>query len=140
MTAQRPEEFENPHPNFSVGDQFLYGVLVGADWESAKVFEPRLPAEEPVVECTALWRGHVRHYTLHADGRLELRRYSYPFSDEDDREMSETLEGDFWLVFRPYFFGPDTRVPFVDGSVVLDKEKWHVEEAKYGPGGFFDPL
>ena len=130
MTAQVPEEFENRHPSFSVGDQFLYRVLVGTDLESATKFEPRVPPEETEMKYSALWRGHRRHYTLHSDGRLELRRYSYPGADKDAQDLSEFLEGDFWLVFRPTFFGPTTFVAFIDGHVVLDEEKWHVEAGR----------
>ena len=126
MTAQRPEGFKNLHPDFSVGEQRLFFVRVGADPESRREYVPQKLPQESEVKCSALRRGHVRHYTLHPDGRLELCRYSYPLSDQDGQEISEFLEGDFWMIFRHQFFGPSTRVPFVDGHVVLDQEKWHV--------------
>ena len=117
-----------------MGDRLLFDVRVGVRWDSIQEYQPRTPPSEPKVDYAALRHGHVRHYTLHPDGRLELTRYSFPSSDHEDQLVSEFLEGDFWLIFRTDGASLNTYVPFVGGHITLNQDQWHFE--KDGCGNF----
>jgi hypothetical protein len=80
--------------------------------------------------CTALWRGYVATFVLQPDGRLRLTAFEYMLGLRkwQKQEVDELLDGDFWVVMKPEFFGQRTYIPFRDGVVVEDREQWFTEE------------
>ncbi|WP_425396840.1 hypothetical protein [Aeoliella sp.] len=79
---------------------------------------------------TNLWRGYVATMRLHRDGRLELVKYDYPYAVEGTPPQlcNALFTGDFSITFRPFFYGPDTTIPFLNGYIVRDREKWQVDD------------
>lgn len=124
MTAQMAEQFINNHPRVDVSWLKLYFV-------SAELpVEPAPP--ESALRSTALWRGYIGTWRLNADGSLELLRFTFPhFIDEGSTTQEfapKAAKGDFRLTFRPFFHGPNTEIPFVEGRVVEDKCQWNIED------------
>ncbi len=89
-----------------------------------------VPPNEVDGMCSALWRGYIASLKLHADGRLELLRYEYPFTIRGARiqQVHRFFGGDFQLCFRPFFEGPNTHVAFRDGRIVADRQQWAIDE------------
>jgi hypothetical protein len=88
---------------------------------------PNLP--ESSVRCSALWRGYIATMRLHADYRLELEYFDFPFAgDAPLQTCNSYFTGDFSITFRPFFFGPNTIVPFRDGAIVRDRSEWHIDD------------
>lgn len=100
----------------------LYGVYAGdMDHPGQRTRYPSIVRPDPskVVQCTALWRGHVSAYRLTVDGSLVLTRLVYPFTeDAAPDEANETLQGDFWLDLRDDFMEDGIRVQFRQGRIV----------------------
>ncbi len=67
---------------------------------------------------------------LHADGRLALERFEFPFAERGtpSQECNAYFVGEFAITLRPFFFGPNTFMPFVDGKVIVDRSNWEIEE------------
>jgi hypothetical protein len=136
VTAQFPNKLINKHPRVKLDGLRLYGVVrgdVGAatnGWGDGDAFttQPTPPAN--AVLCTALWRGYVATFLLQEDGRLKLVAFEYMLGlrEWQRQEVGEQIEGDFWLVMKPEFFGQRTYVPFSDGVIVEDQEEWFTEE------------
>ena len=89
---------------------------------------PVLPASNAF--CSSLWRGYVATMRLHPDGRLELVKYDFPYATKDAPAQicNAYFTGDFSITFRPFFFGPNTVVPFRDGMIVRDRDEWDIDE------------
>jgi hypothetical protein len=88
---------------------------------------PVLP--ETSSRCSALWRGYVANMRLHSDYRLELVHFDFPFSGgSPPQRCNAFFTGDFSITFRPFFFGPNTVVPFRDGRIVLDCTEWQIDD------------
>ncbi|MEM7317068.1 MAG: hypothetical protein AAF497_28375 [Planctomycetota bacterium] len=124
MTAQIPEEFLNEHPR--VDFPLLKLFCVSADL-------PETPkSSKNAVRSTALWRGYIGTWRLNLDGTLDLLRFTYPHFDAGKSKSQEftakPARGDFWLDFRPFFEGPQTKVPFRSGKIVEDREQWQIDD------------
>lgn len=82
---------------------------------------------------TCCGRGFVHVFQLRADGTLTLEQRRYPFSNAEPDELSETLQGDFWLELREWIKGDRFSVPFRDGKVQLDRSTWKFEPGLPNP-------
>ena len=129
MSEQLPEKLHNDCQEIDFGDLKLYAIVHGKRankprWSNQYPFIHRSkPSNEAV--CSVLWRGCVAHFRLLADGRLRLERYEYPYDPRQPAEaVDEILQGHFWLLMKSSFFGDCTYVPFVDGRIVTDRERW----------------
>jgi hypothetical protein len=88
---------------------------------------PILPESSP--RCSALWRGYVANMRLHSDYRLELERFDFPFvGNVPSQTCNMYFTGDFSITFRPFFFGPNTVVPFRDGCIVPNPIEWQIDD------------
>lgn len=92
--------------------------------------EPEPP--EDSLRSTSLWRGYIGTWRLNLDGTLYLLKFSFPRFIGEGSITQEfppvTVHGDFELTFRPFFYGPNTRIPFVDGLLVEDRDKWSIDD------------
>ena len=133
MTAQSPEQLENAHPEIDFGKLYLYRVITGDitanhGWGDPYPFQnqPQLPGDQK--PFSALWRGYVGSFHLGADGKLTLKKYTYPNSPTRGKHLQQTvneeLVGDFWLVMKLGFRAPRTYVPFQDGVIVTNRDEW----------------
>lgn len=124
MTAQMPENFINEHPRIDVSHLKLYFV-------SAELPAKPNPPENYTLS-TDLWRRYVATWRLNFDGTLELLQFEFPDFPDDDTVVQklepQTVAGDFTLTFRPFFHGPNTEIPFVDGRVIEDRSKWEMDD------------
>ena len=136
MTAQFAEKLVNLHPRVSTDNLRLYGVIRGeprtsrSGWGDGPAFAAKPAPPKASVTCTALRRGYVANFVLQPDGRLNLALFEYMLSIHEwqKQEIGELLIGDFWMVLKPHFAGDRTYVPFYDGIVIEDQEKWIIEE------------
>jgi hypothetical protein len=83
-----------------------------------------------MVRATHMIRGFVSVYRLKADGEIVLEEYRFPgssFRRWERQYVGESLTGDFWLEFRPDFYGQKVRVPFLDGHLIEEKTAWYIE-------------
>jgi hypothetical protein len=121
VTVQDPERLINEHPRLDFGDRSLYYVC-GTEL-------PVLPRiSQDARPSSSLWRGYIATFRLTADGRLELIRYEYPYSDISAHDVEQGfLTGNFSLVLRHLFSGPSIQVPFRDGYVVEDRSQWKID-------------
>jgi hypothetical protein len=138
MTHQFPEQLVSHHPDVDFTDLRLYGLFRGAPDARESFDYPTPPTPNPDCHCTALYRGYVAELVLDAEGYLTVVGFRYlrdPEFDDDgnaipDQEfwrvepVSDRLDGDFWLEFRPHFLGDQTLVPFRDGRLVWDRSQW----------------
>ncbi len=46
-------------------------------------------------------------------------------------ETYELATGDFWLDFRPDFYGGFVYVPFKNGKLITDKTEWVIKNSSY---------
>jgi len=122
LTDQCAENFVNRNEDFNLDWLSLYWVTTDLP------VKPNRPEDLPLT--TSLWRGYVGTWVLHPDGRLQLTRFEYP-NDAFPRRFDEVKDGfvtgDFSMVMRPWFRGPTSHVPFVDGRLV-DRSKWLIED------------
>lgn len=122
----------------------LYRVIQGDiqsnyGWgETYQYKRPPNPPDEP--RCSMLWNGFIAIYELRKDGKLYLVSYRYPFSKKDEEIFEELLEGDFWLVMRPNFNAERVYVPFVNSTIITDRNKWIYEPSKTITYVNFPPL
>ncbi|MFT5526076.1 MAG: hypothetical protein ACI9HK_004047 [Pirellulaceae bacterium] len=133
MTAQRPERFINEHPRIDAKGLRLY--FVSADLPA----KPAPPEDE--LRSTDLWRGYVATWLLNEDGTLEVLQFEFPYFERAaphfqrepvvQKVESGLMSGNFTLTFRPFFFGPNTEVPFVNGRVVEDRGEWRIEDQTF---------
>jgi hypothetical protein len=132
MTAQAPEKLTNDYPGLDFAGLKLYRVITefSSSERRGKPYPFRHRAKEPSgTVSTAMWRGHIACYRLTAEGRLQLEGFEYPPRDDVAGErVSETLQGEFWLVLGDSFFGSRTYVPFRNGIVVTDRAQWLRDE------------
>lgn len=132
MTVQAPDRLILECPAIELGELHLYGIATGdirlfPGWGTKYAFTNQ-PLVPPGAVCSALWRGYVATFCLRADGRLELIRYDYPLSKpKTGVDISEFLEGDFWMILKSDFKGDRVYVPFVAGRVNPDEAAWVVE-------------
>ena len=124
VTAQMAERFINEYPRLDVSLLRLYFV-------SAELpVEPNPP--DDVLRCTALWRGYVGTWRLNFDGTLDLLKFTFPHFEDDKTTTQEfdpaTATGTFHLTFRPFFNGPNTEIPFIDGHVIEDESQWRIDD------------
>lgn len=132
MTAQIPDELENESPLVDFGDLVPVSVVRGDISMGGERYEfgvrPEIP--EDAEFWTSNWSGYTSRYRLHEDGSLELE--SYVFQMPEDRiatqPVGERLSGDFWMMMRSdhELFAATTYVPFVEGRIVVDRERWRV--------------
>lgn len=120
MTAQDPDILINEHPRVDLRHLELYHFR-GVELPVL----PQFPESNPL--CTSLWRGYIATFHLTAEGTLHLTSYDFPHADPPvpQHEVTEgQITGDFWLIMRPFFFGPNVEIPFRDGRIVEDSSKW----------------
>ncbi len=87
---------------------------------------PRVP-DSP--RCSALWRGYVANMRLHFDYRLKLEHFDFPLPGGRSSQICNAFfDGDFSITFRPFFFGPNTVVPFRDGRIVQHVDEWQIDD------------
>ncbi|WP_442483559.1 hypothetical protein [Aeoliella sp. SH292] len=57
-------------------------------------------------------------------------KYEFPFAEPEvpPQLCHANFEGNFVVVFRPFFFGPSTKIPFIDGKVNRNREEWEVDD------------
>ena len=118
------ERFINEHPCVDVSPLKLYFVTAELP------IEPTPP--EDALRCTALWRGYIGTWRLNANGTLELLGFTFPHFDDGKNLTQEfppaKADGNFTLTFRPFFQGPNTKVPFENGHVIEDRKKWQIDD------------
>ncbi|MEM7557939.1 MAG: hypothetical protein AAF394_02325 [Planctomycetota bacterium] len=120
MTAQDPEKLVN---DSDVDLTWLKPFFVS---KSSYPVQPKLP-ENPRF-CTANWNGYIAILRLHADYRLELEQFEFPYFDDMAPQVCNAFfSGDFSITFRPFFGGPRTKIPFRDGRIVQDREEWEID-------------
>ena len=129
MTDQISDKLSVEFPGLSLDDWRLYGVITGDPTQNYGWGEPypfrTKPSPPKNPPCSALWRGYVASYRLTLDGHLCLTGYEYPFAKHHPpQEVSERLEGDFWLVLKTQFRAPRMYLPFVSSTVVPDPARW----------------
>jgi hypothetical protein len=128
VTAQEPEKLINEH-TVDFGWLKLYFLhCPGGEFDCF----PKPPSPpDSTMSRTSLWRGYIATFRLCADGRLELVGYEYPtepYRNFHFEPVNDFLTGDFSLIFRPFFFGPSTRVPFRNGVIVEDRSRWEIDD------------
>lgn len=129
MPQQPPDILVNEYPSVDFGALRLYTIVQGQRparprWNNQYPFKHR-PRPSNHAVCSKLWRGYLAYYRLTPEGQLLLERYEYPFDHSQPAdEVSEMLEGDFWLVMKESFYGTCTYVPFVDGRIQADRQQW----------------
>ena len=93
--------------------------------------QPDRPDNKPFV-TSALWRNYIGTWKLHADGRLELIEFEFPRVNGDESSFQQVNDGfvvgNFTINLRPFFYGPHTVVPFVDGVIVENRARWEIDE------------
>ena len=95
--------------------------------KSSYPVQPELP-ENPRF-CTGNWNGYIANLRLHADYRLELEQFEFPYFDDMAPQVCNAFfSGDFSVTFRPFFGGPRTEIPFRDGRIVQDREEWEIDD------------
>ena len=91
---------------------------------------PVLPiVPESSTRCSMNWNGYVATMRLHSDYRLELEHFDFPFADDSPTQMCNAyFVGDFSITFRPFFFGPNTTIPFRAGRIVPERDAWQIDD------------
>jgi hypothetical protein len=137
MTAQRSAVLINQHPDFDLGAWRVFFLVRGQI--SAQAYQPERVtfAADPVdatPRSTANRRGYRCVFRLEASGALFLQSYRYdrPRGSKLTRQRTfhEPIEGDFFMVTRPFFFGPSVFVPFRGGQLVIDRDDWWHEHGE----------
>jgi hypothetical protein len=125
MTAQRPDILINEH---SVDLRNLKPY-----WVDPECFPVPPASPDPQRVSSSLWRGYVATMRLGPDGRLELVGYEFPYVAQQPatQPVNRYLSGDFSIVFQPFFAGPQTSVPFRDGTIVADRDRWDIEDQAF---------
>ena len=125
MTAQRSDILIN---DSEVDLGWLAPYFVRRS-DRSDAFPVRVALPESNLTCSSLWRGYVATMRLHADGRLELEKYEFPLAAEGTPpQICHTyFNGDFSVILRPFFYGPNTRIPFRDGRIARNPSEWEIE-------------
>lgn len=124
MTVQLAEKLESDHPGIVLDHLELYGIRdvvnkhPAPDWVSER-------------KCTALYRGYVSTYRLNSDGTLDLIEQSDPFAKKSTK-LRHRIEGNFKMHLRPYFFGPNVTIPFLNSKIVEDQSQWIGHPTRFG--------
>lgn len=129
MTSQLSQRFINNHQDFTIEGFNLYCISVSEpkDYKNWVAYPIKSEADPQKLNVfTACWDGHIKVYELNSKGKLILIQIEYPSFDNkiEPDSVYELLEGDFWLEFRAGFSGDKLFVPFIDGQLVTDKNKW----------------
>lgn len=132
MTAQIPEQLINKHGEIDFYGNTLYSICVGDPTSLLERQVYPFKHKGDLDKCqvfSACWRGYVSVYELKQSGEIYLVKFEYPFGSESSEsdEVNERLEGDFWLDLRTEFFGSRLFVPFENGQIVIDKDKWIIK-------------
>ena len=133
VTAQQSDILINEHPRVDLGGLHLYylrrGDIDGDDERLALPVTPDMP--EGSRNCSSLFRGYIATFRLEVDGKLRVVSYEFPYAPEGTPNQAVSdgvVTGEFWMVMRPFFSGPNTNVPFRDGQIVEDRSEWHIED------------
>ena len=123
MTAQIPEILVN---DSDVDLKWLRPYDVS---RSSYPVPPEVPDNS--IRCSANWNEYIAELRLHADYRLELEQFEFPFADDAGPQICNAFfRGDFSITFRPFFAGPRTTIPFRDGRIVQDREQWEIDDQR----------
>ena len=128
LTVQPPKHLLNEHPHFDFG-KLEVRTLKRGDWNDIYTW---LPLEYPVAPeqppdtpmTSANWNGYIETLRLNADGTLSLVCYDFHNSKQD---VDVLIPGDFFMVCSEIWGGETTLVPFADGQIVDDRQKWIIE-------------
>ena len=129
MPQQPPDMLVNDNPSVDFGPLRLYAIVRGSQparprWNNQYPFRHR-PRPSNAAVCAKLWRGYLAYYRLSPEGKLVLERYEYPFdSSQPADEVSEVLDGDFWLLMKESFYGNCTYIPFIEGRIQTERHLW----------------
>jgi hypothetical protein len=128
MTAQTPDILINELETLNIEELDCYGVIAGNPrenhgWGDKYEFKHKPNPPESMI-FSANWKGYTPTYRITKKGSLELISYSYVKNGIEEIDPPEELEGDFWLMFKESFFAPRLYIPFKDGKIILEKNKW----------------
>jgi hypothetical protein len=128
VTEQLPHTLTVDDPAIDFGTWSLYGVIRGvptrenSGWGDGTAYAA--DPGSPPAGATCNWAGFVPAFRITRDDALVLERFEYWSPDWPDKQVNETLDGDFYLVLLARFFGPRLYVPFRGGRIVLDRAAW----------------
>ena len=136
MTDQVLDRLCNCHPRVKFGD-LRPREIVHSDPQ--KLFSlcrsyPFAAKPEPRNLGTYCYRGYIAKFELTENGQLILRSYLYPSPphrrNPKQTVVNELLHGNFWMVMSTWPRGPQAYVPFHDGVIVEDSDRWGVEHGR----------
>ena len=125
LTAQESEIFIN---DSGLELRWLKPYFVRRDDNSsAYPVSPDVPGGTG--RCSSNWNGYIATMRLHADHRLELVQFDFPYHENTPTQICNAFfTGDFSITFRPFFHGPNTTIPFRDGRVIPDQDEWEIDD------------
>ena len=125
LTAQESEIFIN---DSGLELRWLKPYFVRRDDNSsAYPVSPDVPGGTG--RCSSNWNGYIATMRLHADHRLELVQFDFPYHENTPTQICNAFfTGDFSITFRPFFHGPNTTIPFRDGRVIPDQDEWGIDD------------
>ena len=132
MTAQASHNLINQYKlTFDLDTQILklYYIVTGRSYSSSNPeYKHKVqPKESKVSPNSANWKGYIPTYVLDSNGHVFLKDYGRATPEEYSGKYIEKLEGDFFLVMREEFFGETIAIPFIDGVIVDEEEKWYFQ-------------
>lgn len=131
MTFQEPNELRNDSDvDLAMLRAYFFCDIDGNNASDTAYLpvQPRFPT--PNERCTSLWRGFIATLHLYRNGSLELVRFEFPYSSAKPKPqfVNERFTGDFSVLFRPFFSGPNTIVPFRSGVILSDRSEWFIDD------------
>lgn len=129
MTEQISDVLHNERDDIHLDGYYLYGVCV-QDPSTDRPWSPySFTVEANQDKCepdSSCWKGYISMYRLDSLGHLTLTKYVYLNTNDAD-EFEERLEGNFWMELRKGLCGDKLFIPFVDGIIENDNNKWLVK-------------
>jgi len=129
MTQQIPDIL-TVECDLDLGDLMVHSLLLELPKSGEETKQYRFnkkPTEAKRNVMTACWDGYVSEYTITQDRKLFLTGFTYlallPERIEPD-SANEQATGDFWLGLHSSSSKESTYIPFINGTLVLDKNEW----------------
>ncbi|MBL8872481.1 MAG: hypothetical protein JNK90_22080 [Planctomycetaceae bacterium] len=130
MTFQEPNVLKNDSSvDLSLLHPYFFCDINGQNASDTAYLpvQPTFPLHN--AKCSSLWRGFIATMHLRHDGVLQLQRFDFPYSPQlGSQIVDEPFKGDFSIIFRPFFPGPSTIVPFRAGMIVRDSSEWVIDD------------